>query len=101
MKPWAAAMIAVRPTEGAPSLIFSEPPSAKDAATLAAFWLHQAAVYLAPNSFNWTASMGIPLDLLTRRQTTYQMSRIALAKSLQASLTANLRAQTWSRTITA
>jgi hypothetical protein len=44
-------------------LIFSEPPSAKNAATLGAFWLHQAAVYLVPNSFNWAASIGIPLVL--------------------------------------
>jgi hypothetical protein len=41
-------------------LIFSEPSSAKNAATLAAFWLHQAAVYLEPNSFNWAAPIGIP-----------------------------------------
>jgi hypothetical protein len=44
-------------------LILREPPSAKNAATLAAFWLHQAAVYLVPNSFSWAASIGIPLAL--------------------------------------
>jgi hypothetical protein len=35
-----------------PALIFSEPPSAKNAATLAAFRLHQAAVYFVANSRN-------------------------------------------------
>jgi hypothetical protein len=63
MKPCAAAVIAVLPTEGAPSLIFSDPPSAKNAATLAAFWLHQAAVYLAPNSCNFAVSIGISFEL--------------------------------------
>ncbi len=37
MKPCAAAMIAVLPKAGAASLIFSDPPSANNAATLAAF----------------------------------------------------------------
>src|SRR5713226_4632038 len=63
MKPCAAAVIAVRPVEGRPLLIFREPPSAKNAATLAAFWLHQAAVYLVPNSFSWAVSIGNPLAL--------------------------------------
>src|ERR1700693_4144309 len=58
MNPCAAAVIAVRPTEGLPSLIFSEPPSAKNAATLGAFWLHQAAVYRVANSCSWAGSMG-------------------------------------------
>ncbi len=63
MKPCAVAVIAVRPKEGAPSLIFSEPPSAKKAATLAAFWLHQADVYFVANALNRAASIGILLDL--------------------------------------
>ena len=44
MNPCAAAVIAVRPIDGGPSLIVREPFSAKNEATLAAFWLHQAAV---------------------------------------------------------
>jgi hypothetical protein len=43
MNPCAAAVIAVRPTDEVPSLILSDPPSAKNEATLAAFWLHRAA----------------------------------------------------------
>ena len=49
MKPCAAAVIAGRPTAGGPPLMVSEPRSAKNAATLAARWLHHAAVYLAAN----------------------------------------------------
>jgi hypothetical protein len=49
MKLWAAAVIAVLPTEGRPSLIVRDPPAAKNTATLAAFWLHHAVVYLVPN----------------------------------------------------
>jgi hypothetical protein len=52
MKLWADAAVAERPTEGAPLLIWSEPASEKNAATLAAFWLHQAAVYRAPKDFS-------------------------------------------------
>jgi hypothetical protein len=44
MNPWAAAVIAVLPTEGAVSLILNDPLSEKNAATLAAFWLDHAAV---------------------------------------------------------
>jgi hypothetical protein len=44
MKLRAAAAIAALPTAGAPSLIFNEPCSAKNAATLSGFWLHHAAV---------------------------------------------------------
>jgi len=57
IKPCAAAVIAVLPTEGKPSLIFSDPPSAKNAATHAASWLHQAAVYFFPNSCNFKSSI--------------------------------------------
>jgi hypothetical protein len=63
MKPWAAAVIAGLPTEGAPSLIVSDPFSAKNAPTLAAFWLHHAAVYFAPNSFNVAVSIAVSLEL--------------------------------------
>src|ERR1700730_13726035 len=63
MNPGAAAVIAVRPTEGLPSLIFSEPPSAKNAATLGAFWLHQAAVYRVANSCRLAGSIGFISDV--------------------------------------
>jgi len=53
----AAAVIAALPTAGAPALIFSDPASAKNAATLDAHWLHQAALYLVPNSCNFAASI--------------------------------------------
>lgn len=44
MKPCAAAVMASLPTAGGPPLMVSEPLGAKNDATLAAFWLHQAAV---------------------------------------------------------
>lgn len=44
MKEWATSVMAFVPTAGALSLTLSEPVGAKWAATLAAFWLHQAAV---------------------------------------------------------
>jgi hypothetical protein len=62
MKLCASAVIAARPTDGSPSLIFSVPPSAKNSATLAGFWLHQAAVYLVAKSLNCVVSIGISLD---------------------------------------
>src|SRR5215210_441396 len=62
MKPCADAAMAARPTEGAASLILSEPCSAKNAATLAASWLHHAAVYLAANSFKPCASIGLSFE---------------------------------------
>src|SRR4051794_27939811 len=52
MKLCAAAVIAARPTHGVAALIFNAPSSEKNLATLSAFWLHQAAVYLVANSFN-------------------------------------------------
>jgi hypothetical protein len=57
MKSWAASVIAARPTEGAPSLILSDPFAPKNEATLAAFWLHQAPVYRAAKSFSLFDSM--------------------------------------------
>lgn len=51
MNPRAAAVIAARPTEASSRLIFSDPVSAKNDATLAGSWLHQAAVYRVANSF--------------------------------------------------
>src|SRR5260370_208518 len=57
MNPCAAAVIAVRPTGGVPSLILSDPPSAKNEATLAAFWLHQAAVHRIANPFSFSEFM--------------------------------------------
>ena len=47
MNPCAASAIALRPREGVPPLIASEPPGEKNAATLAASWLHHADVYRA------------------------------------------------------
>jgi hypothetical protein len=41
MKPRAISAIAARPTAGGPSLTLNEPFSAKNAATLSGFWLHQ------------------------------------------------------------
>ena len=52
MNPCAAAVIAARPTDGWPSLIFREPFPAKNDATLAASWLHHAAVYRVAKSLN-------------------------------------------------
>jgi len=51
MNPCAAAVIAARPTAGEPSLIVSEPSGEKNAATLAAFRLHHAAVYRTAKLF--------------------------------------------------
>jgi len=48
--------MAARPTAGPSSSIFSDPRSAKNNATLAARWLHQAWVYLVPNSFSFAPS---------------------------------------------
>src|ERR1700680_3019417 len=45
MNPCAASLIAIRPSEGVPPLMVSEPLGEKNAATLAASWLHHAAVY--------------------------------------------------------
>ena len=44
-------------------MIFREPLSPKNDATLAAFWLPQAAVYLVANCFNWLASTGAPPEV--------------------------------------
>ena len=63
MKPWAAAVMAILPAEGAPSLIVSDPLSAKNAATVAAFWLHHAAVYFVPNPFNLATSITVSTEL--------------------------------------
>jgi len=41
----AAALISSRPTAGAPPLIVNDPSGAKNVATLAASWLHHAALY--------------------------------------------------------
>jgi len=49
MNPCATAVMARRPTAGALSLTRREPLGAKKAATLAASWLHQAAVYREAN----------------------------------------------------
>src|SRR4029077_4524508 len=43
MKPCAASVIAALPIDGLPSLIFKNPSSAKNEATLDASWLHHAA----------------------------------------------------------
>ena len=63
MNPCAKAEIATRPTAAIPSLIFGDPCSAKNQTTLAAFWLHQAAVYLAPNAVSFVESMRVLSDL--------------------------------------
>jgi len=63
MNPWAAAVIAARPTDGVPSLIVRDPCSAKKDATLAAFWLHQAAVYRAAKSFSLFPSIRFLSDV--------------------------------------
>jgi hypothetical protein len=44
MNPFATAVIASRPMAGLPSLIVRDPSAAKNDATLAGSWLHQAAV---------------------------------------------------------
>ena len=41
----------------------SDPPSAKNAATLRAFWLHHAAVYFVPNSCNCATSIRDSLEV--------------------------------------
>ena len=63
MNPCAAAVIAVVPTDGVPLLIVSDPSSAKKAATLAAFWLHHAAVYFAPNASSFAMSIAFSVVL--------------------------------------
>ena len=50
MNPCAASVIALRPIAGTPPLMVREPLGEKKAATLAASWLHQAAVYRAAKS---------------------------------------------------
>jgi hypothetical protein len=55
--------MAVRPMAGAPSLICKEPVSAKNAATLDAFWLHQAAVYLVAKSLRVAEFMGVLFEV--------------------------------------
>jgi len=50
MNPCAASAMALRPIDRGPPLIVSEPPGAKNEATLAASWPCQAAVYRAANS---------------------------------------------------
>jgi hypothetical protein len=50
--------MAALPAAGAPPLMVNDPPSAKNAATLAASWLHHAAVYLAPNSCSVPSFIG-------------------------------------------
>ena len=58
MKPCAAAVIAARPTDGTPSLIFREPFSAKNDATLAAFWLLRVVLELrGPSDMRFTARL--------------------------------------------
>jgi hypothetical protein len=44
-------------------LIVSEPVSEKNAATLADFWLHQAAVYRQANACNRSGAMDVPFGL--------------------------------------
>jgi hypothetical protein len=72
MNPWAAPVIAGRPTAGAPSLIVRDPCSAKNAATLAASWLHHAAVYFAPNSFNLSTSIAVSVERAGRERNRQQ-----------------------------
>src|SRR5215472_11393263 len=43
MNSCATCVMALRPTNGVPPLIASDPPGEKNAATLVAFWLHHAA----------------------------------------------------------
>jgi len=63
MKLCAAEVIAVRPTEGDPSLIWREPAGEKNEATFAAFWLHQAAVYRVAKSFSLVNCMALLCDV--------------------------------------
>jgi len=43
--------------------IVNDPFSAKKAATLAAFWLHHAAVYFVPNSFSFATSIAFSVEV--------------------------------------
>src|SRR5512140_186357 len=60
MNPRASALIACRPTEGGAALMVSEPSSAKNDATFAGSWLHQAAVYRVANACALARSLGHP-----------------------------------------
>src|SRR6266853_5214302 len=63
MNPWAVAVIAARPTEGAPALTVSEPSSASKAVRLAGFWLLQAAAYRVAKSASSDWFMAIVLGV--------------------------------------
>jgi hypothetical protein len=63
-------VIASRPTAASPVLIFKDPSVAKCAATLAAFWLHQADVYRVANAFIFSVSMGVGLEAHANNTTT-------------------------------
>jgi hypothetical protein len=67
INPCAALVIAARPTAGIASFILRDPFSAKNEATLAASWLHQAAVYRAPKSFSLVESMKLFSDVDAHR----------------------------------
>ena len=69
MKLWAAEVIAVRPTEGDPSLIWREPAGEKNEATFDAFWLHQAAVYRVAKLFSSVNCMAVLCDVHAVRET--------------------------------
>src|SRR5438132_9982093 len=61
MNPCATSAMASRPTAGSFSFTLSEPFGAKNAATLAASWLPQAAVYRPARSRRLSESIGIRL----------------------------------------
>jgi hypothetical protein len=78
INPCAALVIAARPTAGVASFILRDPFSAKNEATLAAFWLHQAAVYRAPKSFSLVESMKLFSDCAGRRRVSSLAPRTTL-----------------------
>lgn len=62
MNSCAAADTAVRPTDGLPPLIVSDPCAEKNEATRCGSWLHHAAVYRVANALTLVSFIGLTVD---------------------------------------